>query len=116
MASYEDITIDQGSDVAIQLHLVNPDGSKKDLTNHSVAAQMRRNYNSTEAVTFTCLVNSPAADGIVTMSLTNSQTNALKPRGQYVYDVELSFVDSDLNTIITRVLEGNIEVSPSVTQ
>ena len=34
----------------------------------------------------------------------------------YVYDVELSFVDSSSNTIIERILEGKISVSPSVTR
>ena len=47
---------------------------------------------------------------------TNTQTDTLLTRGRYVYDVELSFVDSSSNTIIERILEGNIEVSPSVTK
>ena len=33
MAHYEDLTIDQGSDVTIQLELFNPDGSRKLLIN-----------------------------------------------------------------------------------
>ena len=36
MATYEDFTIDQGADLALQIELVNPDGSKKDLSNYSV--------------------------------------------------------------------------------
>jgi len=36
--------------------------------------------------------------------------------GRYVYDVELSYQDSDENTIIERVLEGQITVTPSVTK
>ena len=32
MATYEEITIDQGADVSIELELVETDGSKKDLT------------------------------------------------------------------------------------
>ena len=34
-ATYEDIIIDQGADVSIELQLVETDGSKKDLTGHS---------------------------------------------------------------------------------
>jgi hypothetical protein len=52
---------------------------------------------------------------VTTIALTNTQTDALKP-GRYVYDVEISFVDSDGDTIIERVLEGKIEVTPSVTR
>ena len=44
-----------------------------------------------------------------------SQTDSLKA-GRYVYDVELSFVDSDGATIIERVLEGKITLTPSVTR
>lgn len=117
MAQYEDITIDQGADVAIELHLVNKDGSPKDLANYSIDATMKRTYNSDSADThdFNCIISSPAADGIATISLTNIQTDALKT-GQYVYDVELSFVDSGGDTIVERVLEGKILVTPSVTR
>ena len=116
MATYEDFTIDQGADLALQLELVNPDGSKKDLTNHSVTAKMKKTYRSTDSVDFTTLVSSPATEGIVTLSLTNQQTDSLTTRGRYVYDVELSFNDSDGQTIIERILEGKIKVNPSVTR
>jgi hypothetical protein len=117
MAEYEDITIDQGADVAIEIHLVTKDGSKKDLANHTVTAKMKRTYNSDSAntFTFTGIIAAPTSSGIATLSLTNAQTNALKA-GQYVYDVELSFLDSDSNRIVERVLEGKILVTPSVTR
>ena len=120
MANYEDLIIKQGTDVAIELELVNQDNSKKDLTNHSVSAMMKRRYtdsaNDPDSLQFNAVVVTPPTDGIVTLSLTNTQTDALTTRGRYVYDVELSYVDSDANTIISRVLEGQIEVSPSVTK
>lgn len=117
MAHYEDITIDQGADVAIELHLVNKDGSVKNLANHTVAAKLKRTYNSdsSDTHTFNCIVADPAINGVTTLSLTNSQTNNLKS-GQYVYDVELSFIDSSSNTIVERILEGKILVTPSVTR
>lgn len=117
MAQYEEIEIDQGADVAIELHLVDTDGSKKDLNNFSVAAKMKKTYNSDSDNTldFNAIVASPSSDGIVTLSLTNSQTDTLKA-GRYVYDVELSFTDSDENLVIERILEGNIIVTPSVTR
>lgn len=117
MAQYEEFTIDQGTDVSILINLVNADNSKKDLTNYSVSAKMKKTYNSDSADTtdFTAVVADPSTDGIVNLSLTNAQTDALRP-GKYVYDVEISYADSDLNTIIERVLEGRIQVSPSVTR
>jgi hypothetical protein len=117
MAQYEDITIDQGADAAIELHLVDRDGSVKDLTGFSVNAKLKKTFNSDSADTtdFTTTIADPATDGVTTIALTNTQTDALKP-GRYVYDVEISFVDSDGDTIIERVLEGKIEVTPSVTR
>lgn len=116
MAQYEDITIDQGADATIELHLVNTDGSKKNLTEHSVAAKLKKNYNSDSSDTtdFTTSITD-ALQGITTISLSNTQTDALKA-GRYVYDVELSFNDSDGNSIIERILEGRITVTPSVTK
>jgi hypothetical protein len=118
MAQYEEFSIDQGADVAIEIHLIDPTtGSAKDLTDHSVSAKMKKTYNSDSAdtVVFTSIVTEPREDGVITLSLTNTQTDALKP-GRYVYDVELLFVDSDDNNIIERVLEGRIQVTPSVTR
>jgi GTPase Era involved in 16S rRNA processing len=117
MAQYEEFTIDQGSDVSIQLDLVDVSGSRKDLTNHTITAKLKKNYNSDSADTteFTTIIADSATSGIVTLSLTNTQTDALKA-GRYVYDVELSYMDQDSNTIIERILEGRIQVTPSVTK
>lgn len=116
MAQYEEITIDQGADASIEMHLTNTDGSAKDLTNHTLSAKLKKNYNSSDSDTtsFTTTVSN-ATGGIATMSLTNTQTDALKA-GRYVYDVELSFQDSDGDTIIERILEGKITITPSVTR
>tara|TARA_Y100000389_G_C17424148_1_gene498521 strand:- start:170 stop:517 length:348 start_codon:yes stop_codon:yes gene_type:complete len=115
MAEYEKFTIDQGSDIAIQLELVDQNNNKKNLTSYSAAAKMKRSFNSdsSDTTSFSAAVTD-ATDGILTLSLTNSQTSALKV-GSYVYDVEISFVDSSANTIIERVLEGKIRINPNVT-
>jgi hypothetical protein len=78
---------------------------------------MKRTYKSTDAddiQAFNAIIQSPATAGKITLSLTNSQTGALRT-GRWVYDAELSFVDSDDNTIIERILEGQINVLPQVT-
>lgn len=117
MAQYEELTIDQGSDVAVEIHLVNKNGSAKNLLNHTIAATMKKTYNSDsdDTTDFSCIVAQPASRGIVTLSLTHTQTENLRP-GRYVYDVEMSYLDSDNVTIIERVLEGLIIVTPSVTR
>tara|TARA_A100001515_G_scaffold143888_1_gene146333 strand:- start:465 stop:815 length:351 start_codon:yes stop_codon:yes gene_type:complete len=116
MAQYEEFTIDQGADVAIELHLVDKNDAVKNLNNYTIASKLKKNYNSGDSDTtaFGAII-SDAANGIATLSLTNTQTDALKV-GRYVYDVELSFVDSSGNTITERILEGRMQVTPSVTK
>lgn len=116
MAQYEEFNIDQGSDVAIEIHLVDQNGAAKNISNYTPTAKLKKTYTSSDSDTtnFTAIV-SDNTGGIVTLSLTNTQTDALS-KGRYVYDVELSYLDSDSNTIIERVLEGRIQVTPSVTK
>ena len=44
MAEYEKFTFDQGSDIAVELELVDINGNYKNLTNYSAAAQMKKNF------------------------------------------------------------------------
>lgn len=117
MSQYEDFTIDQGADYSIKLELADENNVTKNLTGYSAAAQIRKNYSSSDsdAVTFSTQIQSPATDGILNLTLTNTQTAAMKA-GRYVYDVEISFDDSAANTIVERILEGQITISPSVTR
>ena len=59
MATYEEFTIDQGTDVAIELHLVDQAQAAKDLTNYSVAAKLKKTYNSDsdDTTNFTAIVS-----------------------------------------------------------
>ena len=118
MAQYEEITIDQGADVTIRLELVDTSGDKKDLTVYSAAAKAKSTYSSDSDNTFDFITSvvSPPTDGVLDLTLTNVQTNAMKAPGRYVYDVELFFVDSGSSTIVERVLEGQLNVNPSVTR
>ena len=115
MAQYEEITIDKNSDASIQLELVDTNGNKKNLTNYSIKGKVKKNYadSAGEATVFTSTIKSPASDGVVTLTLTNTQTKALKA-GRYVYDVESFYTDSSANVIKERILEGHMTVTPSV--
>ena len=115
MAQFQEFTFDQGADTSIELHLVDKNGAAKNLSGHTVTAKIKKNYadSAGEATAFT-VVNTNAAEGITTLSLTNSQTAALRT-GRHVYDVEMTFQDSSGNTIIERILEGRIQVTPQVT-
>lgn len=116
MAHYEDLKIDQGTDVAIEIYLVNPDGTKKDLTGYTPSSSFATRYDapSNEKISFAASVASPATDGVINLSLTNAQTQTLNAKKRYVYDVEISVVDGAA-TVVERVLEGKITITPSVT-
>lgn len=117
MASKADFFIDQGSDYAIQLELIDAETKgAKNLVAHTVVGQVKKTFTSDSDNTwdFASAINDPEG-GVVTISLTNAQTDSMKA-GRYVYDVELSFVDSDLNTVVERILEGTITITPSVTR
>tara|TARA_R110000868_G_scaffold30953_8_gene113921 strand:+ start:3365 stop:3718 length:354 start_codon:yes stop_codon:yes gene_type:complete len=116
MAHYEDLTIDQGTDVSIEIYLVNPDGTKKDLNGYTIAANLAPRYDApiSEQLSFTSSVAAPATDGVINLSLTNAQTQTLNAKKRYVYDVEISVVDGAA-TVVERVLEGKITITPSVT-
>jgi len=116
MAQYEELSIDKGTDITLQLELEDTSGNPKNLTNYTVAGKVKKTYNTSDSDATACTaeVKAPATGGVVNLSLTNTQTGAFKA-GRYVYDVEISFVDSDAQTVIERVLEGTITVTPSVT-
>ena len=117
MSQYEDFIIDQGTDFTIQLELVDANGSAKDLTGYSSSSQIRKTYSSSDsdAVSFSTQFQSPRSSGVINLTITNSQTGLMKA-GRYVYDVEISSLDSADNTIVERILEGQITMSPSVTK
>ena len=71
--------------------------------------------NDPNTVTFNAIIPTPATSGIVTLSLSSDSSQTLNTRGRYVWDCEVSFVDSDSKTIVQRVAEGQAEISPSVT-
>ena len=110
MATVSNIVIDQGTTFSLDINLTNDDGSAKDLTNYTVASQMRKSYEATAKTDFTCV--KVDASGKVTISLTATQTSAVKA-GRYVSDVEITGT-SPVETL--RVLEGLVTVTPEVTK
>jgi hypothetical protein len=111
MAVYSNIVIDQGADYSASIDVTDSDGDNIDLSGYTAAGQIRKTYSSSTAVDFTVAVASPASAGILNISLSNTQTNAMKA-GRYVYDVEIT----NSGGVKTRVLEGQVEITPGVTQ
>ena len=108
MASTANIVIDQGTTFSTNLVLTNDDGTNKDLTDYTVASQIRKSYYTNTYTNFT--TSKVDLEGEITLSLTATQTSALKA-GRYVYDVEISSADETV-----RVVEGIVTVTPEVTK
>lgn len=110
MAIKANIVIDQGTDFEATINVVDAQGNVYNLTGHTVASQMRKNYaTASAAATFTCSHNS--SEGEIVLSLAKSITNDLEP-GRYLYDVEMTSLAGDT----TRVIEGIVTVTPGMTR
>lgn len=109
MAIKANIVVDQGTDFSATIDVTDSAGGAYNLTGYTVAAQMRKNYASSTATTFTCSHNGSA--GQITLVLLKSTTSSLEP-GRYLYDVEIT--SSGNNTL--RVVEGIVTVTPGMTR
>ena len=111
MASILNQIVDQGSTWSKQITVYETDGTTvQNLTGYTVASQLLKNYTSTAYTTINATNNSPTS-GIIIMSLTATQTAALKS-GRYVYDLQITAADGT----VTRVIEGVITLRPEVTK
>jgi len=109
MANYSNLFVDQGSDFNFTVDLIPTVGSI-DLTNYTHRGQLRKTYTSTNAIDFTISINNTNKE--LSGSLTSAQTSALKA-GRYVYDIEI--LSADATPIVTRVVEGQVDITPRVT-
>ena len=109
MAVYANLTVDQGTDFSSNVDVTDADGDAISLVGYTVKGQIRKHYNSSTAVDFQASISN-ASGGIISLALSAATTNGMKA-GRYVYDVEIDQAGTK-----TRVLEGQLEVMPGVTQ
>lgn len=109
MATKANLVIDQGTNFSTTISIANMDDEAIDLTGYTAAAQIRKHYSSSNSVNFGVSID--AALGDLTLSLTPAQTNAMVP-GRYVYDVEVM----DSSNVVSRIVEGLVTITPSVTR
>lgn len=108
MATKANIEIDQGTTFSVPLNLTDVNGDIINLSGYTAVSQMKRDYQSANAISFSTVIN--AAAGSVTLSLTSNQTSLIYP-GRYVYDLLL--IDSSNN--VSRMVEGIVTINPGVT-
>ena len=103
-------TIEQGTTFNRVLTL-QENGSAMNLTGYSVASQIRSTHDSSSVTgTISCTISN-ASNGEITLTMTNSTTSGIE-EGIYVYDIEITSGAGS----VTRILQGNVTVSPEVTR
>jgi hypothetical protein len=111
MAVLSNLSIDQGSDFSAEVQVEDASGDAANLTGYTGAGQIRKTYSSSTFTAFGVVVTN-AGNGLLTLTLSNTVTNAMKA-GRYVYDVEITKTSDGEKT---RVVEGQITINPGVTQ
>ena len=109
MAIKANLQIDQGTDFAATIDLVDVADQPYDLTGYVAAGQIRKNYAAQTSYDFT--INHNNSLGKLFLRLGRDITETMEP-GRYLYDVEIT---SDANTV-TRVVEGIVTVTPGITR
>ena len=112
MASETNFYIDQGSDFSVEVDITDVNDNAYNLTSHTIAGTIKKSYTSTTSYSFVGTVTN-ASGGTIKLVQTNIITSSMAS-GRYVYDVELTDTSASPDTI-TRILEGQIEINPSVT-
>ena len=113
MAEYVELYIDQGSDFSTTVNL-NDDSTNlpQNVYGYVVTSSLRRSLLSPNAsANLTCTVyDAPNGEFLITM--TAGQTANLRS-GSYLFDVK---VTDTLGAVTSRLVEGVIFVTPSVTK
>ena len=111
MAAIANLTIDQGTTFSSDVTVKDSNGNAFDLTGYTAEAKMAKGYSSTHTrTTMTTTIAADATTGVVTLSLTATETAGLDAE-RYVYDLEITQTSS---SNVTRVIEGIITVRPQV--
>jgi len=109
-AAYQNLLLEQGTTFLVSIVLDDIYGDNYNLTNFLATSQMRKSYYSSNGmVTFSTSIDVPTAT--ISLSLPANTTSNLIP-GRYVYDTKIT----DNSGNVVRVLEGIIDVSPSVSR
>ena len=108
MADKVNLMVDQGATFSVDYVIKDSNSETVNLTDYVGAGQIRRNYASNSATSFTIGVFS---NGTVRASLSANQTSTLAA-DRYVYDIE---IQNGLGEV-TRIVEGIVTVTPQVTK
>lgn len=102
--------IEQNATFSTTVNVVDSAGAAVNLYGYSASSQMRKSYYATSYTIITPTITGNA-NGEITLSMTAANTANLTP-GRQVFDLLITSPAS----VVTRVIEGIVVVSPGVTQ
>lgn len=111
MAAIANLRIDQGASFSSDVTVTNSDGDAVDLAGYTAEAKLASSYGASTSVQFTTSIAADTTTGVISISLTDTQTSALNAPARYVYDV---YITKTSDSTVTRVIEGIITVNPKV--
>ena len=110
-AAYSNLLMEQGATFNTTITLDDVYGETYNLVGFTASSQMRKSYYSSNATaTFSTTIDT--SSGTITLALSANTTANISP-GRYVYDTKIANANT---STVTRILEGIIDVSPSVTR
>jgi hypothetical protein len=108
-AAYTNLYIEKGASYSTTITLDDVYGDAYNLVGYTASSQMRKSYYSSNATAvFTTSIDT--SNGAIILSLSSAVTSNISP-GRYVYDTTITSGGE-----VTRILEGVVDVSPSVTR
>jgi hypothetical protein len=110
MAVISNLYIDAGSDYSTIITVTGSNGQPINLSGYTVAAEMRKSYQSSLSHPFIPSVSS-AINGKIRLQLTAQQSEQMTP-GRWLYDVEITSPSGQK----TRVVEGIVTINPQITK
>jgi len=111
MAEYVELYVDQGTDFSITVNLTDDTTElPENVTNYIVTSTIRRSLLSVNATAnLTCTLTDPTS-GEFAVSMDSANTANLKA-GRYFFDVKVKN-----NNVTSRLMEGTLIVTPSITR
>lgn len=108
-AAYTNLYLEKGATYYTTITLDDVYGDSYNLSGYTANSQMRKSYYSSNATAvFTTTIDT--TNGAIILALSTATTSNIAP-GRYVYDTTIT-----KNGEVTRILEGIVDVSPSVTR
>jgi len=116
MANTYTLTVNQGETLSLVATWKDSTGTPVNLNGYTAAATLRETYSSSGTVLYLATTNSGIAlggtAGTITLTAAATATRALTAPQSGVYDLELTSGGG----VVTRLLEGQFNVTPEVTR